>query len=71
MQDVLSDMEPRPFTVPDDVVYAKIDPATGFLEPDPEKGRFEIFVRGTEPKKYRVDQPNPMEFLALDEEEAL
>jgi len=64
-------MEPRPFIVPENVVYAKIDPASGLLEPDPEKGRSEIFIRGTEPKTYRIDRPDPVEFFALDEEEVL
>ena len=71
MKEILPDMEPRSFIVPENVVYAKIDPATGLLEPDPEKGRSEIFIRGTEPKKYRVDAPTQDRFFELDEADAL
>jgi penicillin-binding protein 1A len=67
MQEILPDMEPRPFVVPENVVYAKIDPVTGLLEPDPEKGKSELFIRGTEPKKYRIDLPKPDQFFELDE----
>ena len=69
MQEILPDMPSRPFAVPDNIIYAKIDPVSGLLEPDPEKGKSEVFVRGTEPKKYRVDLPKPTDFFELDEEE--
>jgi len=70
MQETLSRFPVTPFSIPDNIVYAKIDPHTGLLAPpDEEKGVVEIFVKGTEPKDYKVDTPTPTQFFKLDEEE--
>jgi penicillin-binding protein 1A len=71
MQESLSRFPIAPFSIPDNIVYAKIDPQTGLLSPPgEEKGVVEIFVRGTEPKEYKVESPTPTQFFKLDEEEA-
>ena len=70
MQEALSRFPVTPFSIPDNIVYAKIDPQTGLLAPpEDEKGVVEIFVKGTEPKDYKVDTPTPTQFFKLDEEE--
>lgn len=71
MQESLSRFPVTPFSIPDNIVYAKIDPQTGLLSPPgEEKGVVEIFVKGTEPKDYKVEAPTPTQFFKLDEEEA-
>jgi len=71
MQESLSGYPVTPFSIPDNIVYAKIDPQTGLLTPPGEEsGIVEIFVRGTEPKDYKVEVPTPTQFFKLDEEEA-
>ncbi len=71
MQESLSRFPVTPFSIPDNIVYAKIDPQTGLLTPPgEEKGLVEIFVKGTEPKEYKVETPTPTQFFKLDEEEA-
>ncbi|MDC4224102.1 MAG: PBP1A family penicillin-binding protein [Candidatus Manganitrophus sp.] len=71
MQESLSRFPVTPFSIPDNIVYAKIDPQTGLLAPPGEEnGIVEIFVRGTEPKDYKVETPTPTQFFKLDEEEA-
>ncbi|TAK05798.1 MAG: PBP1A family penicillin-binding protein [Candidatus Manganitrophaceae bacterium] len=71
MQETLARFPVTPFSIPDNIVYAKIDPHTGLLAPpEEEKGVVEIFVKGTEPKDYKVDTPTPTQFFKLDEEEA-
>ncbi|MCG3112144.1 MAG: PBP1A family penicillin-binding protein [Candidatus Manganitrophus sp. SB1] len=71
MQESLSRFPVTPFSIPDNIVYAKIDPQTGLLAPPgEEKGVVEIFVRGTEPKEFTVETPTPTQFFKLDEEEA-
>ncbi|MBI3811002.1 MAG: PBP1A family penicillin-binding protein [Nitrospirae bacterium] len=48
------------FPIPENVVYAKIDPQTGQLAPDgAENAAIEIFVKGTEPTKVSHPQPKP------------
>ncbi len=69
MQTILPEVESKPFVAPENVVYAKIDPATGLLSSDPERGVMEVFVKGTEPKEYLTDVPKPGRFFEWDEEE--
>lgn len=71
MQESLPRFPSSPFTIPDNIVYAKINPRTGLLVPSgEEKGVVEIFAKGTEPKEYQVDTPTPTQFFKLDEEES-
>lgn len=71
MQETLARFPVTPFSIPDNIVYAKIDPHTGLLTPPgEEKGIVEVFVKGTEPKEYKVETPTPTQFFKLDEEES-
>ena len=58
MQNILKNKSVRAFTVPDDVVFSKIDSKTGLLPiPESEKTIFECFKKGTIPTKY-TPKPN-------------
>jgi penicillin-binding protein 1A len=68
MNDVLPSLPPASFPIPEDIVYAKIDPRTGELAPADEEGAIvDIFVKGTEPKKSAVLSPQPVQFFKADE----
>jgi len=55
------------FPIPENIVYAKIDPQTGLLAPEgSENTGIEIFVKGTEPTKVSHPQPKPAEFFRID-----
>lgn len=55
------------FPIPENVVYAKIDPLTGQLAPEgAENAAIEIFVKGTEPTKISHPMPKPAEFFRID-----
>ncbi len=69
MQEALARSEATPFSIPDNIIYAKIDPETGLLAPpEDETGIVELFVRGTEPTTYSADLPKPDQFFELEEE---
>jgi penicillin-binding protein 1A len=69
MKDVLPMIPEVSFPTPQNVVYAKIDPESGLLMPNSEeKGKIEVFVKGTEPKTYKIDVPRPSQFFELDAE---
>ncbi len=56
-----------PFTIPDGIVFAKIDPATGLLAPDgASSGMVEVFVKGTEPTQHAGEKSSPSDFFNLD-----
>ncbi|MBI3596033.1 MAG: PBP1A family penicillin-binding protein [Nitrospirae bacterium] len=55
------------FPIPENVVFANIDPQTGLLAPEgAEDAVIEIFVKGTEPTKLSHPQPKPAEFFRID-----
>ncbi|MBI3995932.1 MAG: PBP1A family penicillin-binding protein [Nitrospirae bacterium] len=55
------------FPIPENIVFAKIDPQTGLLAAEGfEKAAIEIFVKGTEPTKVSRPQPKPAEFFRID-----
>jgi len=56
MQEALEDMPVSDFTVPEGVVFAKIDAEKGLLASEfSEKTVFQSFVKGTEPTEYTPD----------------
>jgi penicillin-binding protein 1A len=56
------------FIIPDDVVFAKIDPNTALLAPPGDENAVaEVFVKGNEPTQYMAPQPKPAQFYRLDE----
>jgi penicillin-binding protein 1A len=55
------------FPIPENIVFAKIDPQTGLLAPEgAESAPIEIFVKGTEPTKVSHPLPKPAEFFRID-----
>ncbi len=55
------------FPIPEDVVFARIDPKTGLLALDGvEDAHVEIFVKGTEPQNYAHLKPKPADFFRVD-----
>jgi len=70
MDEALNPLPVIPFSIPDDIVYAKIDRATGLLAPEGEDGDYEIFVKGTEPTEVKQDFASPSEFFRFDQEES-
>ncbi|MEK7702661.1 MAG: PBP1A family penicillin-binding protein [Nitrospirota bacterium] len=72
MKEILPRVPSVPFAVPENITYANIDPPSGLLMPSGEEGgKMEVFVKGTEPKKYRIDAPKPGDFFELDEADNL
>jgi len=56
------------FVIPEDIVFAKIDPDTGLLAPPgDENAEVEVFVKGKEPTQYMTPQPKPAQFYRLDD----
>ncbi len=67
MQEALKQLPTMPFEIPDDILFVRIDPATGLLPPeDGSQGTVEIFSRGTEPKETAPQRLDPSEFYKLD-----
>ncbi|MBN4054745.1 PBP1A family penicillin-binding protein [Nitrospira defluvii] len=69
MEEALDLLPVIPFPIPDNIVYAKIDPATGLLAREGEGGEFEIFVKGTEPTEVKEVFASPSDFFRFDQEE--
>jgi penicillin-binding protein 1A len=68
MREALEIIPSIPFEIPEDIVYAKIDPKTGLLvSPESKEGVIEVFVKGTEPQEHFSSSPKPVEFFELDQ----
>jgi penicillin-binding protein 1A len=58
------------FSIPENVVFSRIDPKTGLLAADGvAESQIEIFVKGTEPSVYARLKPKPADFFRLDSTE--
>ena len=58
---------PAAFSIPEDVVFSRIDPKTGLLARDGmEDAIIEIFIKGTEPRVYADPKPKPADFFRVD-----
>ncbi len=68
MDQALSLLPVVPFSIPDDIIYAKINRTTGYLSEEGESGEMEIFVKGTEPKHEKKTLTSPMDFFRLDQD---
>jgi penicillin-binding protein 1A len=70
MGEVLKETPIVDFTVPEGIVFKKIDPETGFLaSPDDGEAIFECFKKGTEPTAYYEEKPasdRVTDFFKLD-----
>ncbi len=72
MSDVLKGRPVTDFSVPDGIVFAKIDAMTGLLaSPYSEKTVFQAFRVGTEPKEYspKTTSPKSGQFMQFDIDE--
>jgi penicillin-binding protein 1A len=68
MKEALKQLPVVPFTIPDDVVFVKVDPSTGLLTSDQgEQGTVELFAKGTEPTQVAPQRLDPTEFYKLDQ----
>jgi penicillin-binding protein 1A len=57
-REILKGEKVKVFAVPDNVVFAKIDPKTGLLaKPDDKDGIFEAFKKGTAPTRSSEEKP--------------
>lgn len=68
MDEALARLPVVPFSIPDEIVYAKINPTTGYLAEEGESGEMEIFVKGTEPKYEEKTLSSPTDFFRFDQE---
>jgi len=69
MQEALPRLPDTHFSIPGDIVYAKIDSETGLLAAEGDEGGIiELFVRGTEPTTYSADLPQTDPFFELEGE---
>ena len=68
MQTALANQPNVPFPVPPGVVFARVDPETGFLAPPDSPGEEEVFVAGTEPTQIapKSAAPGLSDFLNLE-----
>jgi len=68
MRQALPLVPPASFTIPEDIVFAKIDSESGLLAPPgDEDAVVEVFMKGNEPTQYLTPQPKPAQFFRLDE----
>jgi penicillin-binding protein 1A len=68
MKEALKQLPVVPFTIPDDVVFVKVDPSTGLLTSDQgEQSTVELFAKGTEPTQVAPQRLDPTEFYKLDQ----
>ena len=68
MKEALPLVPSASFVIPDDIVFAKIDPESGLLAPPgDEDAAVEVFVKGNEPTQYLTPQAKPAQFFQLDE----
>ena len=70
MDDALALLPVIPFNIPDNIVYAKIDRASGMLAGEGESGEYEIFIKGTEPTEVKQEFASPSEFFRFDQEDS-
>jgi len=68
MREALAQLPVVPFEIPENIVFAKIDPETGLLAPEQgEQGTVEIFIKGTEPTQTAPQRITPASFYKLDQ----
>lgn len=68
MREALPLLPNASFIIPEDIVFAKIDPESGLLAPPgDEDAVVEVFIKGNEPTQYMTPQPKPIQFFRLDE----
>jgi penicillin-binding protein 1A len=67
MKTALEVLPEMPFAIPEDVIFARIDPKTGLVAPEEmQEAVIEIFVKGTEPTAMTRKKPKPADFFRAD-----
>ncbi|HEY3196719.1 MAG TPA: PBP1A family penicillin-binding protein [Nitrospirales bacterium] len=67
MKAALEPLPVIPFMIPEGIVYAKIDPATGLLAADDSTTSVvEVYVKGTEPTQQAAEKASPSDFFKFD-----
>ena len=64
----LKQIPETPFTIPKGIVYARVDPKTGLLSRDREKGVIELFARRHKPKDEGAREVHWERFIEMDME---
>jgi len=68
MKTVLAPLPVIPFTIPENIVFAKIDPETGLLAPEgADHPTVEVFRKGTEPTQQAAVKSSPSQFFKFDQ----
>lgn len=68
MREALKDVPVLTFDIPENIVFARVDPATGLLAADEgEQSAVEVFAKGTEPAQHAAPRMDLMEFYRLDQ----
>lgn len=68
MKAALKPLPVAPFAIPDGIVFAKVDPATGLLAPEgTDQGTIEVFLKGTEPTQQAATKSSPSQFFKFDQ----
>ncbi len=68
MRQVLKQLPPMNFPIPDNVVFAKVDPKTGFMAQDGDQdAKVEIFIKGKEPSLGSPSRPSVIDFYRMDQ----
>jgi penicillin-binding protein 1A len=61
MKEILKNVPPSDFSFPDNIVFRRIDPFTGYLaKPGDENSILQAFIEGTEPQSYYEDYMEKM-----------
>ncbi len=66
MKTALKQVPDGPFTIPKGIVYARIDPETGLLAPEGEKGIIEVFTRENRPTTFPRTNVGYEHFIEID-----
>jgi penicillin-binding protein 1A len=68
MRDALKDLLVLTFEIPENIVFARVDPGSGLLAADEgEPSTVEVFAKGTEPAQQAAPRTDLMEFYRLDQ----
>jgi len=66
MKKALEQLPVQAFPIPDDIVFAQVDPKTGQLPASGEPARVELFVKGTEPTTVAPPSTKITRFIEID-----
>ncbi|WP_447974587.1 penicillin-binding protein 1A [Nitrospira sp. Kam-Ns4a] len=69
MTEALKGLPEMPFEIPEDILFVKVDPASGLLPAEQGgAGQVELFAKGTEPTETAPPRIAPADFYRLDQE---